>query len=115
MGQWLEHLPVPAALPNVDKVAAAAGKVLFEDPVVACASCHSGPHLTNNQTLDVGTGGAFQVPSLLGVSARLPLMHDGCAATLADRFTKCGGDKHGQTDQLSQGQIAELVAYLGTL
>ena len=116
MGQWLEHLPVPAALPNVDKVAAAAGKMLFEDPVVACASCHSGAHFTNNQTLDVGTGGAFQVPSLLGVSARLPLMHNGCAATLADRFAvKCGGEKHGQTAQLTPGQIVQLVAYLGTL
>ena len=29
---------------------------------------------------------------------RAPYMHDGCATTLADRFTKCGGDaRHGNT------------------
>ena len=43
-------------------------------------------------------------------------MHDGCAATLRDRFNPaCGGDRHGVTAQLISGQIDDLVAYLSSL
>jgi hypothetical protein len=63
---------------------------------------------------DVGTGGAFQAPSLVGVGARLPLMHDGCADTLRERFDPaCGGDAHGPA--LSDEEVDALVAYLETL
>jgi hypothetical protein len=54
--------------------------------VTKCNTCHSGPKLTNNLTLDLGTGGSFQVPPLVGVGWRTPLLYDGCAATIADRF-----------------------------
>ena len=61
--------------------------MLFEDTARAgCITCHSGPRLTNAQTVDVGTGAPFQVPSLVGVGTRGPFMHDGCAKTLDDRF-----------------------------
>ncbi len=79
-------------------------------------TCHAGARFSNNTTIDVGTGRAFQVPSLLGVGTRGPFMHDGCAATLRDRFNPaCGGDRHGVTAQLSSGQIDDLVAYLSSL
>jgi hypothetical protein len=55
------------------------------------------------------------VPSLLGIGNRPPYLHDGCAATLADRFGPCGGASHGNTADLGPGQIADLVAYLETL
>ena len=45
-------------------------------------------------------------------------MHDGCAPTVAGRFTdpRCGGgERHGRVSQLSPGQLADLVAYLETL
>ena len=68
-------------------------------------------------TVDVGTGGPFQVPSLRGVAWRAPFMHTGCAATLADRFAGAcgGGDKHGVTSTLTASQIGDLTAYLETL
>ena len=69
---------------------------LFESMDIGCSGCHSGPRLTDNSTRLVGTGGAFQVPSLLGLAARAPYMHDGCAKTLRDRFTNlcAGGNSH---------------------
>ena len=84
---------------------------------MACATCHEGPLLTNNKTVDVGTGQALQVPTLRGLRWRPPFMHDGCARTLADRFTpSCGGgDRHGVTSHLDPQQIADLVAFLNTL
>ena len=45
-------------------------------------------------------------------------MHNGCAATLADRFgaAACsGGDKHGATSTLTSAQIGDLTAYLQSL
>jgi cytochrome c peroxidase len=112
---WLFALPAPALPAPSDPAAVARGKALFESAGVGCAGCHSGPKLTNSATVDVGTGGAFQVPSLVGVSARTPLLHDGCATTLADRFGSCGGSKHGNTSSLAQSDIDDLVAYLSTL
>ena len=56
------------------------------------------------------------VPSLIGLAWRAPYMHQGCAATLADRFGTCGGgDAHGKTSQLSAEQRADLIAFLETL
>jgi len=113
--RWLDALPVRPRRRG-DTTAAARGEGLFNDPVLACATCHSGPKLTNNQRVDVGTGEAFQVPTLLGLARRAPYMHNGCAATLTARFGPCGGgDAHGHTSQLSAAQVADLVAYLDTL
>ena len=116
LSAWIDALPAPAPTPNVGSEAAAAGKALFDSGELSCATCHSGPHLTNNANEKVGTGGPWQVPSLIGVSARLPLMHDGCAATLADCFGPCGGgDLHGKTSQLTAQELSTLIAYLSTL
>jgi hypothetical protein len=97
---WLEALPAP-----VPELTDAPGAELFAE---RCAGCHD-PVVP--ESVDVGTGGLFQVPSLTGVGARLPLMHDGCAETLYGRFEPdCGGEHHG--GPLSEGQIEALVQYL---
>jgi mono/diheme cytochrome c family protein len=111
---WLFALPGPVA-PAADAAAVDRGRSLFQSSAVGCASCHSGPRYTTAATVDVGTGGSFQVPSLVGVGARAPYLHDGCAATLKDRFGPCGGTKHGSTSQLTPAQIDDLVSYLNTL
>ncbi|MFO0561835.1 MAG: c-type cytochrome [Polyangiales bacterium] len=116
--QWLLTLPVPRE-ERVDKPESVArGRALFESPEVQCAQCHSGSMLTNNQTMDVGTQGLFQVPSLRGLRRRAPYMHNGCAATLADRFSdeRCGGgERHGHTAHLNASDVEDLVAYLESL
>jgi hypothetical protein len=115
LGPWLDRVPAPQAPPVADTAARDRGKTLFESVEVGCTGCHSGALMTNNTVVDVGKG-KFKVPSLLGVGARPPYMHDGCAATLADRFGSCGGgDLHGHTSQLTQAQIGDLIAYLGSL
>jgi mono/diheme cytochrome c family protein len=117
LSRWIDRQPALHA-ESSDKAAAERGKLLFESTEVGCNQCHSGSHLTNNSTQSVGTGADLQVPSLKGVRFRTPLMHDGCAATLADRFidTRCGGgDSHGKTSQLGPNQLKDLTAYLETL
>jgi cytochrome c553 len=116
LATWLFGLRPPARLRSQDDAAALRGKALFESDAVGCSGCHNGDKLTNNQTVDVGTGGAFQVASLVGVGYRAPFLHTGCAATLRDRFDPaCGGDKHGNTANLADTQLDDLVAYLESL
>jgi mono/diheme cytochrome c family protein len=113
---WIFQLTPRAPLRAASDPAAQRGKELFESASVGCASCHSGPKFSNNQTVDVGSGGEFQVPSLIGIGQRVPVMHNGCAASLIDRFdASCGGTAHGNTSQLSQSQLEDLVAYLEAL
>lgn len=118
LGEWMQTLkPLPAAEPT-DASAVARGDELFHNPEVGCVTCHGGASLTSNATVDVGTGKAFQVPTLLGVAQRAPFMHDGCAPTLRERFENpsCGGgDAHGKTSQLGSNEIDDLIAYLETL
>ena len=112
---WVGSLPAPAAPAPVDPAAVQRGADLFVG-AAGCAACHAGAKLTNNATVSVGTGQAFQVPSLIGVAARTPLMHNGCAATVRERFNPaCGGAAHGKTASLTAGQLDDLVAYVETL
>jgi mono/diheme cytochrome c family protein len=113
--QWVQGRPAPPAPSWVDSAASARGKTLFAQSSVGCSSCHSGTKFTDNTTRDVGTGGSFQVPPLVGVGWRTPLMHDGCAATIADRFGACATSKHGTIGALTNGNISDLGAYLESL
>jgi hypothetical protein len=43
-------------------------------------------------------------------------MHDGCAATLRDRFDPaCGGNLHGNAEILDESELSDLIAYLESL
>jgi peptidoglycan hydrolase-like protein with peptidoglycan-binding domain len=119
MAQWLDKLRPMQLQPvtEADKLAAASGKALFESAQLACLECHIGPQHTNNQTVDVGTGGVFQVPSLSGLSMRAPYMHDGCAKDLRALFATptCAPGVHAKLASLTEQQSADVQAYLRSL
>jgi cytochrome c peroxidase/DNA-binding beta-propeller fold protein YncE len=111
--RWLDALPAVARSAPRDERAIAEGRALFRDPAVGCAGCHSGERLTNNENRDVGTDGAFQVPSLVDVAARGPWLHDGRAATLSAAVL--AGGAHGGARHLDAERLAALLAYVETL
>ena len=110
----------------------AAGKAIFDDPKVGCGTCHVGGK-TNGLSFDVGTmseadytvhakglgqdvkGVAYDTPSLVGLFATAPYLHDGSAKTLDDVFKLSDAGKMGNTSGLSSQQRADLKAYLLTL
>jgi cytochrome c peroxidase len=118
LSEWLFSLKAPGSIRDAGDEAALRGQALFRSADVGCATCHSGDKLTNNGTVAIDTAAAkkLQVPSLVAIGYRAPFMHNGCAATLADRFDpKCGGNAHGNTAGLSEAQRSDLVAYLESL
>ena len=117
---WMDTQPRPTRAAPADAAAVERGRALFTDTKnAACSVCHlPSANYTNHVTVDVGTGGAFQVPSLVGIGSRGPYMHNGCAKTLRDRLTdpSCsGGDKHGKTSDLTSAQVSDLIAFLETI
>lgn len=103
---WIDTLPALTSTAPMDAADVAHGQELFEGEA-GCIDCHSGAHFTNNLSVDVGTGGALQVPTLLGISMRGPFLHDGDAATLEQTLD------HGE--DLTGMDREALVAYLSTL
>ena len=113
--------------------AAVRGRELFLSSTTQCATCHSGPVFSDSQPKsssgflmhDVGTGGddpseligpKYDTPTLLGLYRSAPYLHHGKAITLNDVLTtENKGDRHGQTSQLSSGEIDDLVEYLKAL
>jgi hypothetical protein len=120
LGRWMDGIPKsPARLTaplDAPDPAIERGRTLFNDSTVGCATCHAGAAFTDNKSYDVGTGGKFFTPTLLGIGLRNRFMHDGCATSLHERFGLCGGgDAHGRTSQLDETQVDDLVTFMETL
>ncbi len=99
------------------------GEAVFASARTQCATCHAAPLYTDRQVHDVGTDGVpdekagprFDTPSLRGLFATAPYLHDGRAATLLDVLaTNNPGDRHGATSHLSAQELEDLVAFLRT-
>lgn len=118
-------------------VAALRGKALFTSDDLGCVQCHSSPAFTDSflpgdsfsfLSHDVGTlqfsSGTrlneplvgIDTPSLLGLWASAPYLHDGSASSLKDVLVgKNIADKHGLTSTLKSGELDDLIAYLLSL
>lgn len=109
---------------TLDPVAVERGRVLFNDPVVACSSCHPPPYYTDFSVHDVGTadgpgerlGPEIDTPTLRDLHRSAPYLHDGSSTTLADVLTTGNpGDEHGVTSHLSPADRDDLVVYMLSL
>lgn len=102
--------------------AAENGRRLFQG--LDCLDCHGGEHLTDSPEgvrHDVGTLGAtsgarlggpldgLDTPTLYGLHASAPYLHDGSAATVADTLRIPG---HGDAQGLSDDELADVEAFL---
>ncbi|NQZ58250.1 MAG: c-type cytochrome, partial [Lentisphaeraceae bacterium] len=108
---------------------AKAGKKIFNK--LSCYTCHGGQTYTDSASLylhDVGTISAatgkrlgkkipgLDTPTLRGLWATAPYLHDGSAATLKEvLIDKNKKGIHGDTAQLSKAELEELMAYLQQL
>ncbi|MEO8846121.1 MAG: c-type cytochrome [Kofleriaceae bacterium] len=117
LAAYLEVLPAPhTPTRNTDMVAR--GKKLFDSAEVGCRSCHDGATYSDSTThkFSGSTLPLADTPSLIGLAASAPYFHDGSAATL-EALLRDRGAVHGmaETAKLSDGQTADLIAFLETL
>lgn len=129
IASYIDSLPTPANPYRKPELTEQQQRGAAVFASAGCNSCHIGEALTNNTNADVGTlvhSGAnpdngvvmtkgINVPSLLGLARSAPYLHDGSAYSLEDRIGRDDGDRHGRTSGLSEGQRADLLAYLKTL
>jgi cytochrome c peroxidase len=103
-----------------------------------CLACHNGPNFTDDsfhnlgmKDDDPGRGkldaaahfqGAFKTPGLRNTALTAPYMHDGSLPTLEAvvQYYNRGGDIQGKDPlikplQLNEGEVRDLVAFLGAL
>jgi YVTN family beta-propeller protein len=130
--ETLRHRPeTPYLLPGgVQTANADSGEVLFNDPAVGCASCHSGPFYTDSVLQqafvkhDVGTADSadadgaagFDTPSLVGAWDTAPYLHSANAKTLRQVMTTFNpNDEHGTTSQLTTQQIDFIAEFINSI
>ncbi len=113
--------PAPDAAPDASQSPVARGRALFQR--LACATCHTPPSFTDGQRHDVGTiqtssglglgqsllGQGFETPTLRGLWATAPYLHNGQAPRLTDVLNSA---RHGGTDTLTPRERTWLAAYL---
>ena len=118
---FLENEHTAPVSPYPETAESEVGRLLFEG-AAGCSACHAAPAFIpaapDPPTIAAGVGTGLvpaNVPSLRGVWATAPYLHDGSAATLTDVLTANQGDQHGTTSGLSQSELEALAAYLRTL
>ncbi len=95
--------------------AAVRGQALFEDPQVGCAGCHFGPRFTDRQAHDMYGLLAVDTPSLIGLEATPPYLHDGSEPTLGPLLRRLRAGGMGDVSGLSDADLDDLEAYLRIL
>jgi YVTN family beta-propeller protein len=81
-----------------------------------CSTCHRPPLYSVRLSFDVGAGGTFDTPHLLGVADTAPYLHDGRALSLEEIWTLFSTkDEHGVTSYMNKIQLNDLVEFLKTL
>jgi YVTN family beta-propeller protein len=107
---YLQTLDAPTS-PYQDAPTIASGQAVFA--AQNCASCHIGDSGTDLQNHDVGTGGAFNTPTLRWLWLSAPYFHDGRAVALRDVFVLEGA--HQLIYDVPPAEIDALVTYLESL
>ncbi|MEI9984098.1 MAG: cytochrome c peroxidase [Aliidongia sp.] len=95
------------------------GYALFKS--LRCVSCHQGVNVGGNlfqrhgifHPVATAKPEILRVPSLRNIATTPPYFHDGSAPTLGDAVRRMAAGQLNQT--LSDQQVAEIVAFLGTL
>ncbi len=91
------------------------GQAIFSRPDVACATCHSGDRFTDNLAWDMFGLEGVNTPTLIGIAATAPYLHDGSVATLEALLTLLKSGEMGNTAALSDDELADLELYLRSL
>jgi cytochrome c peroxidase len=97
------------------------GKAVFLSAKADCATCHKGPEFTDGKIHLVGleepddVHEGYNPPSLRGLHDKYPYLHDARSATLHDALAGPHSPEMVGGETLSEGELADLIAYLKSL
>lgn len=109
---WVMSIPVRPGTRDPQDPIALRGATAYAE--YGCTSCHRGESTTQRESVELGHD-LLQVPSLLGVGSRYPLMHDGRAKTLRDAVVDMFDRTLPNDETHDATTVAEIAAYLETL
>jgi mono/diheme cytochrome c family protein len=111
---WIDTIRRPVA-PVQPADAVARGRELFESAEVGCVACHAGPAWTTGVSVPLYGLPQVNVPTLRGIAATSPYLHDGSAETLRELLERSRDGSMGDTSGLSDAQLDDLEAFLRSL
>lgn len=115
VADYIDFTPYPkVAAGDLDVDAVARGREIFHGSA-ECSSCHFGEQYTDSQTYAMAGLDSVRTPTLRGVAATGPYLHDGRAESLDDVVTIAESVSMGKTNHLSASEKADLVAFLKSL
>lgn len=91
------------------------GEEIFNRPEVGCATCHTAPLYTNNKSYPMFGEVSVNTPSLIGVAATAPYIHDGSARSLRDVIELSRTGVMGDTSSLTNDEMTALETFLRSL
>jgi len=91
------------------------GREVFNRAEVGCGTCHSGDALTDNTNHLLYGELPTQTPTLRGVAATAPYLHDGSSESLRDLLERVRDGSMGDTSSLTDKEMDGLEAYLKSL
>ena len=100
---------------SLDNELVARGREIFNRTDTACGTCHSGPIFSDKQLYNMFGLDGVKTPSLLGVVATPPYLHNGSAPTLRAVLEAARSGAMGDTSNLTEAEMDALEAYLKTL
>ncbi len=107
---YVGTLTVPDTGPPAEPTVLQLGETVFEES--GCADCHNGAYYTDGFAHNVLSGGATATPTLVGIGATAPYMHDGSIASLEQLMTFTDAGHMGDTSELNCDEKAALVAFM---
>jgi mono/diheme cytochrome c family protein len=111
---YLRVMPTYLPEPGRWTAAQARGREVFRSPAAGCDACHADDVGTDAARHAIVRGAPIDTPSLRFVGDTAPYMHDGRYATLRETLVHTDS-RMGLTSGLSEGEIADLIAYLRVL
>lgn len=113
---WIEHTPeVDRPERGVVTPAVERGRALFERADVGCATCHSGERYSDGLRHSPYDLAGVDTPSLIGIAATAPYLHDGSAPNLRAVLETARYGAMGNSAALSDDEMADLESFLRSL
>ena len=110
---WTREADVPLA--NSESDAVVRGREIFHRTEVGCADCHNGAAWTDNETYDLYGLEQVRTPSLVGIAATAPYLHNGTASSIRMLLDWSRNQAMGDTSSLSESELNDLEQFVLSL